>query len=36
MVIQCQFEMSISWFVWMNIIIGIRLVMKAERVIFFT
>ena len=27
---QCQFEMIISWPVWINIIVGIMLVIKAR------
>ena len=34
--IQCQFEIIISWPVWTNIVVGIRLVMKAHETVFFT
>ena len=33
---QCQFEMIISWPVWINIIVGIILVMKVHEMVVFT
>lgn len=36
MVNQCQFEMTSSWPEWINIIVGIMLVMKAYEIVFFT
>lgn len=36
MVTQCQFEMIVSCPEWMNIMVGIRLVIKAYEIIFFT
>jgi hypothetical protein len=36
MVSQCQFEIIISCPVWMNIIVGIMLVMKAHEMVVFT
>lgn len=36
MVNQCQFEIIISWPVWINIIVGIMLVMKAYEMVVFT
>ena len=35
-VIQCQFEIIISWPVWQNITVGTRLVIKAYETVFFT
>lgn len=36
MVNQCQFEIIISCPVWINIIVGIMLVMKAYEIVVFT
>ena len=33
---QCQFEIIISWPVWINIIVGIMLEMKAHEMVVFT
>lgn len=36
MVVQCQFDNIISWLVYRNIIVGIRLIIKASETEFFT
>lgn len=36
MVSQCQFEITISCPVWINIIVGIMLVRKAHEIVVFT